>query len=209
MTSQDRILAEKEFIDFIKNYSQLITNHLTEIRELMTETTSQIMDGVSKISDTKDLKKAMAEAVLVKRDGSDGGTVEIQGDSEDFKNVSFKNIENGKSEHPMSVGLSGHLKSFEGLDNRIQDILFAMIGALSADDVVSQRLEHIGDAFMALNKGVETSLPWLSGEVDLERVKVFENQILKSVSDSYTMEEEHEVLERVFNRKIREPKKVS
>lgn len=95
---------------------------------------------------------------------------------------------------------SKHMEALSTLDDNVRDLLFSMMGFLSNDDVMAQKLDHIG----RLLHGLQISLSYVLVDFDhrfnkqeIEKVK---SDLLDFTYQQYTMEEERELFARVFGR---------
>jgi hypothetical protein len=166
----------------------------------MGETTEKVMDNVMKISELKDHKKQLADAVLIKRGDGDGYQRSIQGDDATFKNASFGEDDGDFSNKSTVKRLKAHMQGLDTLDSAMQDVLFKMVGALSTDDVVGQRLAHVTGGLVNLEMGLTRMLDndgCLLGEGEMNALFA---EILAATRKSYTMPEEHHVLDEVFGK---------
>lgn len=203
-TKEEFELAQKELISFLSQYSGMMVEHLNQVREIMAQTTEQVMNGVSDISDTRERKKKMAETILVKKSIGSSSQDKIQGSDDTFQAIVSKDDGGSTDAVPVAQQLKQHIKSFESVDDRIEEILFTMIGSLSADDVVGQRMEHINKALKDLSNelsaiiGTQTALNFKTNEID-----AFKDRIFNTMKKSYTMEEEHKVMEKVFSKDVK------
>ncbi len=199
-SSQERVRAERELVAFMQAYCTLIRNHIASISGLMTQTTEKVMDSVMKINSAKDKKKFMAESVLIKRGDGDQSTPAMQGDDQAFKNARVDET----SAVPRSIStvkkLKEHMGVLEHLDTSMQDVLFKMVGALSADDVVGQRLEHVSTGLSALESSLTNVLRQDGRLVSEGEIEAMFAELVAVVRRSYTMPAEHEVMDEVFGK---------
>ncbi|MEZ4741168.1 MAG: hypothetical protein R3B45_01755 [Bdellovibrionota bacterium] len=199
MEHDERLNAEKELVSFVQEYCSLINAHLKAVRHTMAETTEAIMDGVSAINEKKDDKKKMAEAILLKRTSDDAKTDKFQGDDQDFRNSQSNKDEDLGHASGSAQKLAAHIKSFDQFDDQLQEILFGIIGALSTDDVVGQRIEHICQALDSLKEGLTKILNPDPGLISLNDVVNMETNLVRNLKASYTMPLEHEVHDDIFS----------
>lgn len=191
-------LAQKELISFLSKFSGMMVEHLCQIREVMSSTTESVMDCVGHISDARDNKKRMAETILVKKDTNQDEAADVQGGDDTFKAV-INNQGGDDPDQPATLRLKDHMKSFKNLDDRIEEILFLMIGSMSADDVVGQRMEHINEALGFMSNRLSTIIGTEAAkEFKTEDVEKLKSDILTLMKKSYTMVEEHQVMNKVF-----------
>jgi hypothetical protein len=204
---EEKQLASKLLVDFLTSYTSLIEQQLNGIRERMTATVESIMDGISRINTTADEKRKMADAILVKRSQSISTGKTFQGDDADFRNASAAEL--GWTADKAASSLEArstaakerfttHMNSLQSVDDEVRDILFAMMGALSADDVVGQRLEHVRLAITGLRSELGAVIVDFPSQFNVRGVKTLEKVLLTNMYRQYTMEEEKDVFREVF-----------
>jgi hypothetical protein len=200
VSAAERIEAEREMVSFLRQYCLLMAEHINSIRGLMGSTTDKLMDCVLKISTEKDSKKALADAVLVMRASGDHGKNSIQGDDATFKNASFGSDTGNFANQSTVARLKGYASGLDELDESLQALLFKMVGALSTDDVVGQRLAHVNIALTCLESRLTRVLDQDGKLVSLGELSAIFSGILRDIKTSYTIPEEHRVLDEFFGK---------
>lgn len=206
-------------IDFLERYSALMELQLNNIRVTMEGTAENVLSGVKGISDATQQKKEQAEEALeqtyINPDAEtqvlvDGLQKMIDDLFEDAKDKFDKGecLAELTSLEP-DVLLQNRLKRFdsrftrdmEGIDDLNDDLrnfLMGMIGALSSEDVIAQRLDHLIMAIKVLQTGLNYVL------IDYEnRCKYGELQkVLVDIKNytfrQYTTEDEKNEFHRFF-----------
>ena len=198
--------ASREIISFVKEFTDLMEKHLDSVRDVMLETVDGVMANINNISKATSEKKRQANEVLMNtytnpdseaRTTMDSVQDEVSRVFEDAQQGSVPAAPEGAQNDDLSnklrrsAGLfSKHMEALETLDEELQEVLLSMMGALSRDDIVAQRIEHIGNALNAL----QTSLSYLLVDYDHrckpEEVDRFKRDLKNYVFASYTMEEE-------------------
>ena len=203
-------MASRELMSFLTQYTQMLELQLEAVRKHMDTTTGELMEGIREINESHGLNKSKAEAVLVKKNS------DLENKSKDaFTEVASKEIE--KAEHvqlkkEIAKGADGisqnikeaggkfksHMSSLKQLDSKLHDLLMTMMGTLSTDDVVGQRLEHISSAIKFLNKGLVALMSSFDDKFKLEHIKKMTSSLETKVYKSYTMEVEKKIFSKVF-----------
>jgi hypothetical protein len=184
--------APAEMMAFLSDFSRLVDLHVTTVREILLATVDKAMVSVSEINAATDFKLKKAAEVLVK-------------DASGFVSKSAKDLDatfadpTSKVRH-VNEGLSSHMAGLSTLDDSVRNCLFAIMGGLSIDDVVRQRLEHISKAMVSMQEGIAAMLAIHSnGAVVTEaQFKIIQQDMLVTMYKAFTMEEEKKIFEKVF-----------
>lgn len=206
--------ASRALISFIRAFTDLQEKHLQGIHETMRETVDGVMDGIRQISDTTEESKKKATEVLVttytnpdeeQRKAMD----DVQGDVDRL----LESMEAGEA--PAAAGapvgeaiadklrrnagfFSKHMEALGTMDEKLQGLLLAMMGQLSRDDVISQRIAHVMMALQAL----QTSLTYVLTDFETRckdgEVDKFIGDLKSYALRTYTMEEEKKLYFSIF-----------
>lgn len=172
MADQD---LNKFLVSFLQNYTKLMEEQLLNVRETMLATVEDVMSGAEKISSATEGKKQHAENVLESTFlHPDVETEALIGDlqkvvTEVFEETSQK-LEQGM---PLDVTTSSEpellvqnrikrlqgrfqkeMQSLPQLDNEVSTLIFGIMGSLSSEDVIAQKLDHIVMSMKALQTGL-------------------------------------------------------
>ncbi len=93
---------------------------------------------------------------------------------------------------------SKNLEAISMLNTDLQKLLAQVIGAVSLDDVIAQRLSHVIESLQTLQSALAQFLKDYTSECRPERVKLLRNKVLTKVYLSYSSEEEREVFHKIF-----------
>ena len=205
MDSKDELAASKMLIDFIRDSNLLIESQLESIRQVMQETVEDVMETINAINTTADERKSMADEVLVKSDSGEGKSLD------GFTKISSKEIENqveaNKKEVPIErldnalrrLGgqFSKHMEVMTTMDSQLQMKLFNLVGALSVDDVLGQRVNHQVSSIKILKDSIT--------EVVDKKVPMSTKAIEKHIASTreeflavYTTEDERKTYREIF-----------
>lgn len=82
----------------------------------------------------------------------------------------------------------------------LSDILMSMMGALSADDVIAQRLAHVVSGIQTFNVGMSYVLMDFDNRFNTAAVNRLTDDILKTTYRYYTTEEERDIFKTMFGK---------
>jgi len=214
--SKDSIAASKILVDFLRDFTLLTEQQLVSIRVLMEKTVADVMDSVMSMSNVATEKKVKANEILVKDQTSQGF---VSSSSKELEK-NEKQILSGQSDASLrkdylenklmrTGGLfSKHMEAISGLDHDLQNLIAKIIGAVSVDDVIAQRLSHIISSMNNLQKELAELLVNFKQNARAESIRVFRNKVLTQVYLSYTSEDERLIFHRIFGHP-KEMKRVS
>lgn len=197
---------KRNLVKFVSDYTTLLSRHLAAAQKEMEGAVEIVMDGLGNIAAETDQQKKNADTILVGDQVSNSEFVKADGakvsslEKEEIRKSSTSSNLNISSEVvPAGKNLKAYMASLGDLDGSLQDTIFKMIGKMSNDDVVRQRIEHI--AFICKQLADELGDVCLNVETKLKKDQIskIEAQLLKRVESSYTMEAEKEIHKKVFN----------
>ena len=215
--------ATRSLVTFIRNFTDVLEQNLQAIHVTMREAVEGVMQGISEISDKTAEKKRAANEVLVStytnpdaetKASMDSVQDEVErvmamaaaGNYADAAAPAAKEDDELRMKLRRSAGLfSKHMEALETLDGDLSGLLLEMMGKLSSDDVVSQRIQHVMQSLNAL----QTSLTYILTDFETRcrdgEVERFITDLKSFALRSYTMEEEKELFYRAFpeERKIK------
>lgn len=212
MKSSIDINATRTLVMFVRNYSDMLEHNLREIHLVMREAGDGVMAGIQEISNKTAEGKRKANEVLTNTyTNPDAEAKKVMDAAQDAVDQIMEQATQGsaksatqdqedlKAKLRRSSGIfSKHMESLETLDGELSGLLLSMMGALSCDDVISQRIEHV---MMGLN-AMQASLTYIltdfetrckQGEVD-RYIKDLKSFTLRT----YTTEEERRTFFEVF-----------
>jgi len=223
--------ATRNLVTFMRAYTDLLEKSLVNIQGSMRDTVEGVMKGINDISNKTAAKKREANEVLVTTyTNPDADAVKAMDSAQDEVNQIMNMAAAGAPAVPpapqftavdgnaggdtlrRSSGLfSKHMEAMETLDGDLQGMLMTMMGALSQDDVISQKIEHVTAALNALQTSLTYLLTDFSGRCNEEGVERFAKDLKAVVFRSYTMEDEKKIFYSVFpeDRPVKAPKKAS
>lgn len=206
MESKDSFIASKILVDFLRDFTLLTEQQLVSIRMLMEKTVADVMDSVTSMSQVADEKKLKANEVLIKdkrtQDFVSSSSKELEKDevnilssgSNDSRRKDY--LENKL----MRTGglFSKHMEAISGLDRDLQNLIAKIIGAVSVDDVIAQRLSHIIASMNQLQVELGVLLANYKKNSRADAIKLFRNRVLTQIYLSYTSEDERLIFHKIF-----------
>jgi hypothetical protein len=207
-------------IAFLHKYTQLVEGQLVNIRETMVGTVESVMQGVAGISQVTDDKKQHAEKVLEATYLHPDVETEIliqdlqRVVDELFEETSLRFQQGEKLEQLTSAEpevlvrnrirrlmakFDGDMNKLTQLDDDLRNTVFGIIGALSTEDVIAQKLEHV---VMSL-KVLQTGLNYVLIDYDQRCNKVELEKVISDIKNftyrQYTTEDEKQRFHDIFN----------
>ena len=140
--------AAAELLLFMSDFSKLVDLHVGTVRKILLDTVDATMATVMDINAATDFKLMKAEEVLVKNQDSSYASKKAKEVDTNFADPTAK-------VSYVSHTLSTHMSGLTSLDQSVRACLFSIMGSLSVDDIVRQRLEHLSTAMLALQEGVK------------------------------------------------------
>lgn len=178
----------KDLLLFVRNFARLMDQQLIDTRKIMEKTVEQMMSSVSAINDAADVQLKKADEVLVK-----------DKEKQTFISKRAKEIDSNFADPAgrvkvLNEHISAHMATLGNLDDSVRSVLFSIMGALSMDDVIRQRLEHVTASMNAMEAGVGRVLTEFSaGRLADTDAKIINSEMADKMYRSFTMEEEKTV----------------
>lgn len=201
---EQRKEAVRDLVKFISDYTELLQGQIQSIKGDMASIVDEVMESVKSLNNAQIEKTKMAESILLK------GNDEVKTERTDkFKEYSAKLKNEVESEtfkkanvdvsHMMSTNvkkvgneLREHMKSLENLDSKMQELILTMVGAMSADDVVGQRIDHVSFALDKMSKELSGIVQDFETKFVPTQVEHFGLELNKAVFSKYTIPDERE-----------------
>ena len=168
--------AARALMSFVHRYTDLLEKSLQGIHAEMRAAIEGVMLGINEMSKLVQSQPEASAPVAV----AEGQTV---ANMEDVSSAS---------------------RSIAVNDGDLQALLLKMMGVLSRDDIITQRIHHVVLALSALQASLTYVLTDYEGRCRTSEVERFANDLKSYIFKSYTMEEEKELFFSVFpkDRKI-------
>lgn len=169
MENRARFLVSKAVLDFLRDFMRLNEALLTSTRGLMKDTVSQAMDLVMS-----------AGAVPTA-----GGVASHLAEEADLQQIASP--------------FSKEVEAICSADQRLGQLLSSLMGVVSADDIIQQRLNHVLSGVRHFNAALIAMIQDKQ-TMTLEGVTSFRNRVLSDIYRTYTMNDEREIFHRIFGR---------
>ena len=208
---QEQVDASAFLIEFLARYTQLVKSQLQDIRSSMVETVETVMREVTGISHITEEKRQHAERVLESTYINPDAETEVL--IQDMQKV-VDEIFEASTQHQSSKLSAGPLVSDEPevlvrnrisrlsgkfaiemdalthLDDNMRKTVFGIIGALSSEDVIAQKLEHVVMSLKVLQTGLNYVLIDYDERCNFKALKQVTNEIKSFTFRQYTAEDE-------------------
>jgi hypothetical protein len=203
---QERIEASKELVEFMRAYTLLIDLQLKGIRGYMAGIVGDVMSSIENLNKTSAEKKRQALSVIV----SDGQKMTNRSVLDVAKQEQLAPGGGGTSVDAASRDLlrasglfSKHMEAISTMDDEVRKILYQVVGALSADDIMGQRLKHVTLALANIGREISQFIANFPEQATLDGVCNFRDRVLTDVYKSYSMEAERLIFHEVFGEPVR------
>ncbi len=182
------------------NFSVFITRYLSMLAMQLTEVKKQVSDSVATAIDS-----VMAMNTLLDENKSRANTALVKGKGDAFVATAMDELDKSDEKVDSAAFKSGN-ENLNDICNSIAQAIMDMMGELSIEDVIAQRVEHIVHSFENLSK-ISASLSGVLAESDAqEKFESVASDFLRSLIKSYTMESEKVVLGSFFPKMAKVPK---
>jgi hypothetical protein len=222
-------MSEKEdpsayLVGFLAQYTQLLEGQLLNIRETMVSTVETVMQGVAGISTATEDRRQHAEKVLESTYVNPDMETEIL--IQDMQKVVDEIFEETSERYAKGQDLGqltsaepevlvkNRINRFAGrfktemntlntIDDELKNTIFGIIGALSSEDVIAQKLEHVVMSLKILQTGLNYVLIDFDQRCTIEELEKVTSDIKSYTFRQYTAEDEKKRFLAIFpdNRK--------
>ncbi len=212
--------ANAFLVSFLSDFTLLIERELFAIRESVVSTVEAVMHGIEDISETVEKNKVDSEHILeftyLHPDQETEGLLgEVQHLTDELIDNVYRQIAAGKeadefvgqneTEAAVKYGLdsfnikiSASKDRLAKLDNSLSTTVFSIVGALSSEDLISQRLEHTIMSLKCLQTGLSYLLIDFEERCSAEEIENVVKSILHYTFRQYTTEEEKQRFVQIF-----------
>lgn len=169
MENRAHFLVSKAVLDFLRDFMRLNEALLTSTRSLMKDTVSEAMDIV------------MSAGAVPNEEGK-ARQLDQTSDLQQISNLFSKDVE-----------------AVCAADKRLGQLLSSLMGVVSTDDIIQQRMNHVLFGVRRFNSAL---VAMIQGQqvMTIEGVANFRNLVLSDVYQSYTTNEEREIFHQIFGR---------
>lgn len=212
----------ENFVEFVGQFCRLLEGHLDAVQKDMEETTTEVLGHVQKISTISQENKGQAEAALESThfnpdEATKAMVDEMQGVVEDIFEQASQAKEAGEDLDTLTEKIAGQPNAaFEKsptqltevfqqkmgevgeLDSGIEEVLFDIMGSVSAHDKMAQCLSHVVIALHSLEVALSYVLIDFEYRGSNPRIDIVKEDLKAHIYRDYTMEEEKEWFLEVF-----------
>jgi hypothetical protein len=165
MLSDERKLVARELLQFLDKFFEVLGNQIGAIRDTMGGLAGDTMDRLMELSRNTEENMGRARQLLVKRSDEDQKTARLIGEDQFFKSTFAEAIDRDNSDSTggnLAVdpvfkardAMRQYMQQVGVLDNKLQASVMEMVGLLSSDDVMVQRLLHVEQGLMMLKSAI-------------------------------------------------------
>lgn len=216
-THRDAMSASLIMVDFLQKYTEILSKQIEAVQLQMESSTSGVMVALQDLSASTEEKKLEAERVLEQTylapDAGTSAMVEsIQKSTDDIFEQASRSVGHEKSPQQFSPSVSDrgvdirrmgglfskHMESVSMMDDSVKDIVLRMVGSMSNNDVVKQRLDHSVMVLRALHLGLSNILVDLETRLTPEFISEFRANLLDYSYKSFTTENERNTFKAIF-----------
>ncbi len=217
--------AGEFLVNFLANFTALIEKELLAIRQNVVATVEAVMENIEEISQTVEKNKQDAEDLLEFTYLNPDPTTEIliedvQKVADELIEGAYRVVEGSSNLTPDSlttsepevvvqnrlnrfnVRLDHSFDRLNDLDSRLNASLLNIVGALSAEDLIAQRLEHTILSLKSLQTGLSFLLIDYEERCQADEVERVTRSILTFTYRQYTAEEEKERFQSIFGHNV-------
>lgn len=215
----DRIVASRQLVIVLNKYSEVLELQLLGIRETLATAVQSVMSGINEISHATDQEAREANKVLEKtyfnpddetkefintiQNSVDELLSQVQENELQVEKNNAPSIDEGQRVldnrlRRFAGQFSKHMEALSTMDAAVGQILFRMMAALSSDDVIGQRLQHLLHSVHALEIGLSYVLLDISGRFSVKEIEKLKADLLAFTYKQYTMEGEKDLFKKIF-----------
>ena len=212
----DKVLASNHLVSYLSRYSEVLELQLREIQQILQGTVDEIMAAVEEINSraadgknkankildetyfnpSEETKKAV-DSIQASVDALlEGGDLDALAETETDEDIARR-----------TGGIfSKHMEALSEMDQSIANKLVEVMGSLSADDIMAQRISHMHAGIRALQLSLTRILVNFDDLYTPENVLKICNDLLNLTYKTYTTEEERLIFKEVFGANLSDKK---
>lgn len=219
LSDQENLNSSHELVSFLNSHSVLLSKHLESINTRLGTSLGSFMDSLQDIAQELTHLSESAETQFLQTSlEPDAGTEKLLNRVQDSVDEAFKvaeralltpPIEHASSQENRDEQVENRLRRFSGRYSKnieavsnTQELITAeflnMIGSLSRDDVIKQKLSHIELAVQALSISLSYILVDLNYRLLPEKEAVIYRDLLEYVVKVFTTTEERDIFNKYF-----------
>jgi hypothetical protein len=220
--------ASEFLVGFLSNFTLLIERELLAIRQSVVSTVEAVMEGIEVISQTVEKNRQDADEILdftylypdpetevlledvqkLADELIDGVYRQVGGSGSDQPQLDSDSVTSSKPEiviqnrlNRFNVKLDDSKERLSLLDAKLNTSVMRIVGALSAEDLIAQRLEHTILSLKSLQTGLSFLLIDYEERCRADEIEKVTKSILTYTYRQYTTEEEKDRFNEIFGKK--------
>lgn len=223
----EKIDASEFLIGFLANFTLLIERELLAIRQSVVSTVEAVMEGIEDISQTVERNRQDADEMLeftylhpdpetevLLEDVQKVADELIEGVYREFRSAETSglaadptSVTSSKPEvvvqnrlNRFNVKVEDSLGRLHSLDSQLSTLVLSIVGALSSEDLIAQRLEHTILSLKSLQTGLSFLLIDYDERCRTDEIENITKSILTYTFRQYTAEEEKQRFIEIFGK---------
>jgi len=222
--SREQLDVNFQYVTFLSKYFSVMENQVSGCQEAIAASFSKVMSDVMSLSQTtvdgqSTAEKKLNEVYLGNSGGEMAGVIATaQASVDDLVAQAMASMESGVPVETASKSTPGtpktdaesansrklasvyskHMEALATMDDSVRDLVMKIMGALSADDVIGQRLDHAKMSIKSLCVSLDYVLIDVSRRFTLENVQRACDDLLHHTLNLYTTEEERDLFKKHF-----------
>ena len=216
-SEREAMTASFKMVQNLRGYTEVISKQISEVQVQLETASSSVMTSLLELSASTGEKKAEAERVLEQTYfAPDAGTTamvdSVQKSTDDIFEMAQQQMATGKAVNELSQqtgdrdaeirrtsGLfSKHMESLSTLDDSLKDVILNMVGSMSTNDVIKQKLDHVTMMLNAYLVGLSNVIVDLDSRLTPQLVADFKEQLLEYCYRTYSSEGEKDIFKQIF-----------
>jgi hypothetical protein len=212
MLERDHFVTCSKFVEFLDGYMRVLSEQLIGVEGSIQTAIHSIMGSISEVSEKTSASKSQADSVLEEvylaptaetRELVDA----VQSSVDDIiASVQSESAAASSESEDASIAVrrlagrfSKKMESMSTLDASVAGLLTTMMGALSAGDVIFQRIEHLTRSLNAMNLGLSYVLLDVNARFNHAAIMKLKQDLLSYTYRQYSSEEERAIHESVVS----------
>lgn len=219
-TPRDAMSASLNVVSFLQKYTEVLSKQIEAVQLEMDVSVSSVMTALQDLSTSTEGKKREAEQVLEQTyfapDANTTAMVDsIQQSADDIFEQAMQSLGASSPSQPASHSSSSsadrgadirrmgglfskHMESISTIDDSVKELVLGMVGSMSNNDVIKQRLDHSVMALRALHLGLANILVDLDERLKPGVIQEFKDNLLEYTFKSFTTEGERNAFKAIF-----------
>lgn len=210
---KERLTTSRELVVFLNKYSEVVERQLEGVRAMIEQAVVSVMQGVQEISTATSSEANQADQILEKAylspdqqskelfDSIQNSVDQVFNEAKGLAATDASQLSSSLVDDRLrrfGGQFSKHMEALSTLDKDLSNLLLNMMGALSNDDVIRQKLEHLLACVHALQVGLSYVLLDFGQRISLKEVQALKADLLTYTYQLYSSEEEKELFCEIF-----------